>query len=48
MFSHGVTFTLLMCAFTMLYKLNITSLVYLVVFFRIYKVGYYPSRFEST
>lgn len=45
-FSHGFTITKVMLVLTMLIKVNVYSLVYLMYFFRLYKSDFYPSRFE--
>lgn len=44
-FSHGVTITKVLLVTTMLVKLNFNSMIYLVYFYRLYKIEYYPSRF---
>ena len=47
MYNYGITVTMMMTVLTIFIKLNITSIVYLVVFFNIYTVQFYPSRFIS-
>ena len=47
-FSHGVTLTIVLCVVVMFIKLNITSVLYLVSLFFVYRVQYTPSRFKST
>ena len=47
MYNYGVTVTMIMAVVTIFVKLNITSIVYLVVLYNIYSVQFYPSRFIS-
>ena len=47
MYNYGVTMTMLMTVAAIFVKLNLTSVLYLLVLYRIYSVSFYPSRFIS-
>ena len=47
MYNYGVTVTMIITVMAIFTKLNITSVVYLVLLFNIYRVQFYPSRFIS-
>ena len=47
-FMHGVSITMYLCLVVIFIKVNITSVMYMVSLYLVYRVQYYPSRFEST
>ena len=47
MYNYGVTMTMLMTVAAIFVKLNVTSVLYLFVLYKIYSVNFYPSRFIS-
>ena len=47
-FMHGVSLTMFLCLVVMFVKNNLSSILYLIAVFQIYRVEYYPSRFQST
>ena len=47
MYNYGVTMTMLMTVAAIFTKLNLTSVLYLIVLYQIYSVKFYPSRFIS-
>lgn len=47
-FMHGVSLTMYLCLVVIFIKVNITSVMYMVSLYLVYRVQYYPSRFEST
>ena len=44
-FMHGVSLTMLLCLIVIYVKVSITSVLYLIALFLIYRDNYYPSRF---
>jgi len=44
MFNHSLTLTLLFCLVTILHKINITSVVYGVNFYFLYRASFYQNR----
>ena len=47
-FMHGVSLTMYLCLVVIFIKVNITSVMYMISLYLVYRVQYYPSRFEST
>ena len=46
-FMYGVSLTMFFCLIVVFTKNNITSIMYMIALFFVYKVPFYPSRFRS-